>query len=111
MDLFARPVFSIQTSFRPGSYLVLLTWALAVLGQRLEGLCDERDVGLVDIKSEQTQTSGGAPTHDVEELQSLTDQVIVGLVVLAPQEVLDQDKTRPKPRELGSKLNLSKSMQ
>ena len=46
------------------------------------------DVGLVDVEPQQPQAAGGAAAHDVQELQRLAHQVVVGLVVLAAQEVL-----------------------
>lgn len=61
---------------------------LAVLGQGLQGLGDEGHVVLIDVEAQQPQPTRGAATHDVKELQRLTHQVVVGLVVLAPQEVL-----------------------
>lgn len=61
---------------------------LAVLGQGLQGLGDEGHVVLIDVEAQQPQPARGAATHDVKELQRLTHQVVVGLVVLAPQEVL-----------------------
>lgn len=63
-------------------YLVLLTRALTVLCEGLQGLDDEVDIWFVDVEAQQTQTSSGAPAHDVQELQSLTHQVVVGLVIL-----------------------------
>lgn len=61
---------------------------LAVLSQGLQGLGDEGHVVLIDVEAQQPQPARGAATHDVKELQRLTHQVVVGLVVLAPQEVL-----------------------
>lgn len=61
---------------------------LAVLGQGLQGLGDEGHVVFVDVEAQQPQSPSGAATHDVEELQCLTHQVVVGFVVLAPEEVL-----------------------
>lgn len=46
------------------------------------------DVGFVDVEAQQAQSSRGASTHDVQELQRLTHQVVVGLIILAAQEVL-----------------------
>ena len=62
--------------------------SLAVLGEGLQALGDEVHVGLVDVEPQQPQTPRGAAAHDVQELQRLTHQVVVGLVVLAAQEVL-----------------------
>lgn len=61
---------------------------LAVLGQGFQGLGDEGHVVLIDVETQQPQPPRGAAAHDVEELQRLAHQVVVGLVVLAPEEVL-----------------------
>ena len=58
--------------------------ALAVLGQTLQRLVDEQHVVFVDIEAQQTQAARSAATDAVQELQALTHQVIVGLVVLIP---------------------------
>lgn len=63
-------------------HLVLVTGTLAVLGQTLHRLVDESHVLFVDVESQQTQTSGGASTDTVQELEGLTHQVVVVLVVL-----------------------------
>lgn len=76
------------------THLVLLTRALAVLGQSLQRLRDQVHVGLVDVEAEQAQTPRGASTHDVQKLQRLTHQVVVGLVVLAAQEVLRAEEKK-----------------
>jgi len=70
------------------AHLVLLAGTLAVLCERLQALGDEVHVGLVDVETQQAQAPRGAATHDVQELQRLTHQVVVGLVVLAAQEGL-----------------------
>lgn len=89
--------------------LVLVAGPLAVLGQGLQGLGDESHVVLVDVEPQQPQPARGAATHDVQELQRLTHQVVVGFVVLAPQEVLwsraqewDPDPSLPTPLQLQS---------
>lgn len=69
--------------------LVLLAGALTVLGQGLQGLGDEVHIGLVDVEAQQAQAACGASTHDVQELQSLTHQVVVGFIILTSQEVLE----------------------
>lgn len=61
---------------------------LAVFSQGLQGLGDEGHVVLIDIEAQQPQPARGAAAHDVQELQRLTHQVVVGFVVLAPEEVL-----------------------
>lgn len=62
--------------------------ALAVLRQTLQSLVYEGHVLLVDVQPEQAETAGGAAADAVQELQSLTNQVVVVLVVLAAEEVL-----------------------
>ena len=63
--------------------------SLAVLGEALQRLVDaEGDILLIDVEAEEPQTPRGAATDAVQELQSLTDQVVVGLGALMPQEVL-----------------------
>lgn len=47
-------------------------------------------VGLVDVEAEQAEPPRGASTHDIQELQRLAHQVVVGLVILAAQEVLER---------------------
>ena len=70
-------------------HLVFMTGTLAVLGQALHGLVDEAHVLLVDVKSQQPQSSCRAAADTVQELQRLAHQVIVVLVVLVTQKVLD----------------------
>lgn len=70
------------------TYLVLVAGALTVLSEGLQGLDDKAHVVLIDVKPQQPQATGGAAAHDVQELQCLTHQVVVGLVVLGAQEVL-----------------------
>lgn len=89
--------------------LVLVAGPLAVLGQGLQGLGDESHVVLVDVEPQQPQPARGAAAHDVQELQRLTHQVVVGFVVLAPQEVLwsraqewGSDPSLPTPLQLQS---------
>lgn len=78
----------------PG-HLVLLAGALAVLCKSLQCLRDQVHVGFVDVKAEQAQPPCRASTHDIQKLQGLTHQVVVGLVVLTAQEVLEKkNKTK-----------------
>lgn len=69
-------------------YLVLMAGALAVLCQTLQSLVNEGHVLLVDVQPKQTETPCGAATDTVQELQSLTHEVVVVLVVLTAKEVL-----------------------
>lgn len=62
--------------------------SLAVLSEGLQGLDDEAHIVLIDVEPQQPQATCGAAAHDVQELQCLTHQIVVGLVVLTAQEVL-----------------------
>lgn len=83
-----------------------MTRALAVLSQALHSLVDQSDVLLVDVESQQPQSPGGAATDAVQELKSLTHQIIIVFVVLIAQEVLENDK---KKWENINRLILSKA--
>lgn len=61
---------------------------LTVLGETLQGLVDESHVLLVDVEAEEAQAARGASADAVQELQGLAHQIVVGLVVLAAEEVL-----------------------
>lgn len=61
---------------------------LAVLGDGLQGLANQVHVTLIDVKAKQAEASSGASTNTVQELESLTHQIVVGLVVLVAEEVL-----------------------
>lgn len=69
-------------------YLVFMAGALAVLCETLQSLVNKGHVLLIDVESQQTETSCGAATDTVQELQSLTDEVVVVLVVLTTKEIL-----------------------
>lgn len=69
-------------------YLVFMAGALAVLCETLQSLVDESNILLVDVQAQQTETTCGAAADTVQELQSLTHQVVVVLVVLTAKEVL-----------------------
>lgn len=70
------------------TYLVLVAGPLTVLGETLQGLVDEGYVLLVDVEAEEAQAARGASTDAVQELQGLAHQIVVGLVILATEEVL-----------------------
>lgn len=61
---------------------------MAVLGEGLQGLVDERHVPLVDVEAEQPQPAGGGAADAVQEHQRLRHQVVVRFVVLVAEEVL-----------------------
>lgn len=65
--------------------------ALAVFSDTLQRLLDQVYVPLIYVEAQQPQTSSSAPTDAVQKLQRLTNQVIVGFVVLIPKEVLQED--------------------
>lgn len=71
-------------------HLVLMTGTLAVLSQALHSLVDEAYIFLIDVKSQQSQSSCSTATYAVQELESLTHQVIVVLVILVAQKVLEK---------------------
>lgn len=63
-------------------YLVLVAGALAVFSKALHSLVDKSYILLIDVKSQKPQSSCGAATDAVQELKSLTHQIIVVLVIL-----------------------------
>lgn len=65
-----------------------MTGTLAVLRQALHRLVDETNVLLVDVEAQQTQSSSGTAANTVQELERLTHQVVVVLVILVAQKVL-----------------------
>lgn len=65
-----------------------MTGTLAVLRQALHCLVDETNILLVDVEAQQAQASGGTATNAVQELESLTHQVVVVLVILVSQKIL-----------------------
>lgn len=69
-----------------------MTRPLAVLSEALQSLVDEGHVLLIDIEPQQAETSCGAATDAVQELQSLTDQVVVVFVVLTAKKVLKRER-------------------
>lgn len=70
------------------TYLVFMAGTLAVLGDGLQGLANQVHVVLINVKAKQAEASCGASTNTVQELKSLTHQIVVGLVVLVAKEVL-----------------------
>ena len=51
-------------------------------------MVDKKCVGLIDVKAKKAEAAGRAATDTVQELQRLTDNVVVGLVALTAQEIL-----------------------
>ena len=69
-------------------HLVLVAGPLTVLCDGLQGLPHQVYVALVDVQPQQAEAPRGAAADAVQELQRLTHQVVVGLVVLVAQVVL-----------------------
>lgn len=65
-----------------------MAWSLTVFSQTFQGLVDEGYILFIYIEPEKTKTSSSASTNTVQELQRLTHQIVVGLVILATKEVL-----------------------
>lgn len=68
--------------------------ALAVLCDGFQGLANKVYITLIYIKAQQPEASSGAPTNTIQELKSLTDQIVVSLVVLVAQKVLDSEQKK-----------------
>lgn len=79
--------------------------ALTVLCDGFQGLANQVHITLIYIKSEQPEASSGASTNTVQELKSLTHQIVVRLVVLVAQKVLDSE--REKKQSISSQFNSS----
>ena len=63
--------------------------SLAVLCDGLQGLSHQVHITFIYIEAQQPEASSGASTDTVQELKSLTHQIVVCLVVLVAQKVLD----------------------
>ena len=74
--------------------------ALAVLCDGFQGLSNQVHITLIYIKAQQPQSSGGAPTDTVQELESLAHQIVVCLVVLVAQKVLDSEQKKKKKQSV-----------
>lgn len=70
------------------TYLIFMAGTLAVLSDGLQGLANQVHVTLINVKAKQAEASCSASTNTVQELKGLTDQIVVGLVVLVAKEVL-----------------------
>lgn len=66
------------------SYLIFMARALAVLGQALQGLDDQRHILLIDVQPQQAQAACCTPTDAVQKLKGLTHKVVICFVVLTP---------------------------
>ena len=66
--------------------------ALAILGDGFQGLANQVNISLIYVKAKQAESSSGASTNTVQELKSLTHQIIVCLVVLVAQKVLHSEE-------------------
>lgn len=78
------------------AYLIFMTWTLAVLRQALQSLVDQHYVLLIDVETQQAQATRGTSTNAVQKLKGLADKVVIGFVVLIPQEVLKAKENIPK---------------
>ena len=63
-------------------HLVLMTGTLTVLSEALHSLVDESNILLIDVESQQPKASCCTATDTVQELKSLTHQVVVVFVIL-----------------------------
>lgn len=81
------------------NYLVLMTRPLTVLSQTLQGLVDKRYVLFIYVQSEKTKASSRAPADTVQKLQCLTHQIVVGLIILATEEILQWDMQEQRQNE------------
>ena len=75
-----------HTQTRP--YLIVSTWALAILCQCLQTLHNKGGVPVINVEFHQTQPTIGACKNTVQKLQSLQHQVTLALAFLMPQQVL-----------------------
>ncbi len=66
--------------------------SLAVLRDGFQGLANQVHITLIYIKAQQSEASSGTSTNTVQELESLTHQIVVCLVVLVAQKVLDSEQ-------------------
>lgn len=71
--------------------------SLAVLCDGFQGLANQVHITLIYIKAQQPEASSGASTNTVQELKSLTHQIVVCLVVLVSQKVLDSGQKNNSP--------------
>lgn len=66
--------------------------SLTVLCYRFQGLANQVHVALIDVKAQQPEAASRASTNAVQELKSLTHQIVVCLIVLVTQKVLDSQE-------------------
>ena len=57
--------------------------SLTIFSEALQSLVDQREIRLVDVKSEQTESPGRAAADAVQELQRLAHQIVICLVILS----------------------------
>jgi len=79
------------------SYLILMARSLAVFNQRRQCLVDKKCIWLIDVEAEETEPAGRAATDTVQELQRLTDDVVICLVALGAQEILQPHNANTSP--------------
>lgn len=69
-----------------------MAWTLAILSQALQSLVDQHYILLVDVETQESQAPCCTSTNAIQKLKGLTDKVVIGFVVLIPQEVLNRKK-------------------
>lgn len=75
--------------------------SLAVLCDGFQGLTNQIHITFIYIKAQQPEASSGASTNTIQELQSLTHQIVVSLVVLVTQKVLDPGQKNNRQSAVG----------
>lgn len=81
-------------------HLVFMARPLAVLRQALHRLVYKSDVLLINVETQQPQTSCSAATYTIQKLQCLTHQVVVVFVVLTTKEVLGNKREKQDMRDM-----------
>lgn len=72
------------------SHLVVVAGALAVLSERHKALVDEHGIVSMDVEAEQHQSTSNHTTYGVQQVQSLSYEIVQCLAVgLMPQVVLE----------------------
>jgi len=65
-----------------------MTRTLTVLRQSFQSLVDKSYIDVGDVEAEQTKSASRAATDAVQELQRLTDNVVIVFVALRSQDIL-----------------------
>lgn len=56
--------------------------ALAIFSQAFQGLIDQSNILLIDVQTQKSEATRRTATDTIQKLQGLTNEVIVGFVVL-----------------------------